>query len=139
MKLFEHIEGLASGYVGITKTVLSIIKLETRLAGLTVYPLILNICMLLIVLMTVWISVMGLIGYFVALAFGNALIVISSILAINIVLLIILLFYLKYNLKNMSFEKTRAYFSAIGKNEYDKLTKTGDSPDRKDGRRIKRS
>lgn len=139
MKILDHIEGLASSYMGVTKTVLSIIKLETRLAGLTIYPLILNICMLLIVLMTVWVSIMALIGYFMALAFGSTLIAISSILSINIVLLVILLFYLKYNLKNMSFEKTRAYFSAMGKNEHDKLTQTSDSPARHARRRIKRA
>ena len=139
MKIFEHLEGLASSYVGVTKTVLSIIKLETRLAGLTVYPLIINTCMVLIVLMTIWVSLMCLIGFLILHAFGNPLMAMSCVLALNIALLIILLFYLNYNLKNMSFEKSRAYFSAIGKDEHDKLTKKSDSPDRQDGRRIKRS
>ena len=139
MKIFEHLEGLASSYVGVTKTVLSIIKLETRLAGLTVYPLIINTCMVLIVLMTIWVSLMCLIGFLILHAFGNPLMAMSCVLALNIALLLILHFYLNYNLKNMSFEKSRAYFSAIGKDEHDKLTKKSDSPDRQDGRRIKRS
>ena len=139
MKIFEHLEGLASSDVGITKTVLSIIKLETRLAGLTVYPLIINICMVLIVLMTIWVSLMCLIGFFISHAFESPLIALSSVLGLNVFLLIILLFYLNYNLKNMSFEKSRAYFSAIGKDEHDKLSEKSDSPNRQDGRRIKRS
>ena len=112
MNIFDEIEGLVSSKISIIKTTLSIIKLETRLAGLSIYPLLLNICMLLIVLMTIWSSTMILLGHFALLAFDNTILAISSILLLNVGLLLGLMKYLMFNLQNMSFEKTRAYISS---------------------------
>ena len=124
MNVFEHLEGFVSGKLSIIKTVVSLIQLETRLAGLSVYPLLLNLCMLFIVLMAVWLSTMLLLGYLFLFLFDNTFAAILFILFLNVVLLVLLLKYLMFNLKKMSFEKTRAYFSNKESSEHDKLEKT---------------
>ena len=136
MKIFEQVEGLASNYCSIIKTVVSIVTLETRLAGLSVYPLLLNICMLLIILMTVWASGMLILGYYLNLAFKSPIIALAFVLFTNLGLFFLLLNYLKFNLKSMSFEKTRDYFSNKGKNEHGDLEKTSDLPTCRNGKKI---
>jgi hypothetical protein len=82
-----------------------------RLAGLSVYPLLVNLCGLLIVLMTVWSLGMILLGYWFFFVFGDVVWSVVLLLLINMGLLFSLLYYLLFNLKKMSFEKTRHYFS----------------------------
>lgn len=139
MKIFEHIEGLVYGKLSIVKMVMEMVRLEARLAGLSVYPLLINLCMLLIVLMTTWLVAMVLMGYGVLLAFERPLVAIISVLALNVVLLGVLLNYLSFNLKKMSFEKTREFFSNTAGNEHDKLEKTADHETGRDREKIKAS
>jgi hypothetical protein len=124
MKFFEQLEGLVSSKLATLKTIQSIFKLEARLAGLSVYPLLLNLCMLFVVLITFWLSAMLLIGYFALLYFGSVHLAIILIVFLNLGLLLALLKYLSFNLTNMSFEKTRTYLSSKESNEDDKLKKT---------------
>lgn len=137
MKLFEHIEGLVSGKLSIIKMGIEIIKLETRLAGLSVFPLLINIILLLIVLMTTWLVGMGLAGYGLFVAFKSIAIATLSVFFLNIGLLAVLLSYLSFNLKNMSFEKTREYFSNKMDNDYDKLQKANNRAAASDRKKIK--
>jgi hypothetical protein len=116
MGIFDALEGLVSGKINILKTVMVIMKLEARLAGLSIFPLLMNLCMLFGVLITVWLSTMVLMGYFLMLALNNMMYTLLIIWIINLCLLIGLIKYLRFNLKNMSFEKTRDFFS---KNEGD--------------------
>jgi len=116
MNLLEQIEGLVSGKIEIIKTLISLIKLETRLAGLSVYPLLLNLVTMLIVLMTLWFSSMVLLGYFLMMLFASFMTAILSVLLINLLLLILLNYLFAANLHKMSFEKTRNYF--LGKEEH---------------------
>lgn len=109
MKIIEEIEGLVSSKLAVMKTMMSIIKLETRLAGLSIFPLLLNVCMLLIVLMTLWASTMTLLGYFLIVTFDNPMLAIGSIVLLNLAIILGLSKYLAFNLKQMSFEKTREY------------------------------
>lgn len=111
MKLLEEIDGLVSSKIEVIKTLISIIKLETRLAGLSVYPLLLNVCLLMIVSMTLWFSCMLLLGYVALFILNNIIIAISSILFLNALLFVGLLHYMKFNLQKMSFEKTREHIS----------------------------
>jgi hypothetical protein len=133
MKVLEEINGLVSNKIGVIKTVLSIFKLETRLAALSVYPLLLNICMLILVLLSIWFSSMLLLGYFILSLSGNIFAAVGSVLLINIVLFVGLLKYLSYNLQNMSFEKTREWISGreIEHHEQEKENKRRISPVRK--------
>lgn len=137
MNLLEHLEGLVSGKLSIIKMVVDIAKLEARLAGLSVYPLLLTLCLLLIVSMSTWLVAMLLLGYCFKLVVDNPILVISFVLFINMGLFILLLNYLLFNLKKMSFEKTRAYFSEKESNQHDKLKKTIGSADYDDGKKVK--
>lgn len=126
MKVLEEIEGLVSSKLNVIKSTFAMFKLEAKLAGLSVFPLILNICILFVVLLTLWLSVMISAGYLVLLLCNNFLLSISAVLLLNIGLLVGTLKYLSFNLKNMSFVKTREYFSKPESPDYDKLEKTSD-------------
>lgn len=121
MSIFEHLEGFISGNVNLAKSCLSLIKLETRLAGLSIYPLILNVCMLLVVLSTLWLTATAFMIYGAALLMGNLALAFISVLLLNLVLLGILMKYLMFNLRKMSFEKTRELFSKKKRPDYDEL------------------
>lgn len=125
MNVLEHFEGLVSGKLKEIKTIISLIQLEARLAGLSIFPLIINISMLFVVLITAWISTMFLISYLILLVYNNLLLPILIVLFLNVGVLFGLLKYLTYNLKSMSFQSTRAYCSKNESPDHDKLEKTG--------------
>lgn len=110
-KFFEQIEGLINSKISVFKTLFSIFKLEARLAGLSVYPLLLNVCLLFVILITLWLSIMLVIGCCAMLFLHTILQATFFIILLNLILFFILLKYLTFNLSNMSFEKTRAYLS----------------------------
>ncbi len=112
MRILDELEGLVSSQWGVIKAGLSLTKLEAKLAGLSVYPLLINWCLLLVCLTSVWLSAMGLLGYGLMWASDNVLVAIAGVFLFNILAFGILLQYLFFNLKKMSFEKTRAYLSA---------------------------
>ncbi|MBP6918508.1 MAG: hypothetical protein KBB94_06300 [Legionellaceae bacterium] len=111
MSLFVEIESLVSAQLEVVKTAISILKLETRLAGLSVYPLLLTLCLLLIGLMGVWTCAMLALGYILVMVVPNTLLCILALLLLNTGIVFGLLRYLLFNLKNMSFEKTRQYIA----------------------------
>lgn len=127
MRFLDELNGLVSSKVYAVKTMISLIGMEARLARLSIYPLLLNVGMLTMVLITLWISIMLLIGYLILLMLNNFLFSISIVLLLNVGLLIVLLNYLSFNLKNMSFEKTRAYFATEKEHAHDELEKTTNS------------
>lgn len=128
MKVLDEIEGLVSSKLDIIKSFFTMFKLEARLAKLSVFPLIFNICLLFIILFTLWLSIMISIGYFV-LVNMNFIWGITAVLLINLGLLIGSLKYLSFNLNNMSFVKTREYFSTTESPNHDKLEKASNSSD----------
>lgn len=136
IKIFEEIEGLVSSKISSLKTILSIFKMEASLAGLSVYPLLLNLCMLFVVLLTLWFSIMLLIGYFAVLFFGGMLWGMLTILVLNLGLFMGLVKYLTFNLKNMSFAKTRTYLSTKESSKDDKLKKEINSQNCNSGTNI---
>ena len=136
MKLFEEIEGLVSNKIGIMKTMISIVKLETRLAGLSVYPLILNICAVLIVSMGIWLTSMVLIGHSISVWSGNISLGITAVLSLNILMLLGLLKYMSFNIKNMGFEKTRAYLLKMRVTDHAELTPEIDRKPRRSRKKI---
>ena len=129
IKFFEHLEGLISGNVTLVKTYLSLIRLETRLAGLSVFPLILTVCMLMVLLTAVWLSSMALLTYSCAILLDSLLMAFFLVLFLNLVLLLIVTKYLMFTLRNMSFEKTRAFLFQKKRSEHDELEKTGNGGD----------
>ena len=137
MNLIEHLDGLLSGQLTIIKMVFSIAKLEARLAGLSIFPLFLTMVLLLTILMSTWLGVMLLLGLTFALLIDNFIAIIALVLFVNVGFFILLLSYLSFNLKKMSFERTRAYFS--DRERHDKQKKTVDKEDCNDGKKIKTS
>lgn len=136
MKIIEEAEGYVSDKLGVIKKLFSLIKMEAQLVGLSVYPLLLNLCALFIIFITVWFLAMFLTGYFILLALGNFLLTVFCVFLLNLVLLLGLLKYLTFNLRKMSFEKTRNYFTQKESNDYDRLEKTINCRNSTDGKKI---
>ena len=126
MAFFEHLEGLVSSKLGILHTAIAMVKLEARLAGLSIFPLLLNVCFLFVVLITLWFTAMLLLGYFAIVAFGNNLLGVLLVFLFNLAVFFVLLNYLSFNLRKMSFEKTRKYFSTQAETQNESLEKTTD-------------
>lgn len=112
MRILKELDGLVSSKINVLKTLVTIFKLETQLAGLAVYPLLLNVGMLLSVFMSTWFSINILLGYITYWALENLALAIIVVILINLGMLYGLLKFLRLNLKKMSFEQTRKYFSA---------------------------
>lgn len=124
MKLKEQLEGLLVDGFSIVKTLLAILTLEIKLARLSVYPLLLNLVLLLVILLSLWFLVMVTVGYLLMGYLESLGLALLSVISLQLILLFCLLQYLKYNLKNIGFEKTRAYFSKEGVKTDDPLKKT---------------
>ena len=113
MRFIEEIEGLVSSKFAEIKAFISMAKLEAVLAALSVFPLLISLCLILVVLMTTWLSAMLLIGGLIIWLNGNVLFALAFIIFSNIIILGVLFRYLWFNLKNMSFEATRHYLNSI--------------------------
>ncbi len=135
-KFFEQIEGLINSKISVFKTLFSIFKLEVRLAGLSVYPLLLNVCLIFVVLITLWLSIMLVIGFFAMLFLHTILQAAFFVILLNLILFFVLLKYLTFNLSNMSFEKTRAYLSPKENSKDEQLKTPIAQRDRKTGTGI---
>ncbi len=136
MQFFEEIEGLVSSKWSALLSLISLIKLEATLAGLSIFPLLLNVLMLLVVLLTVWLSTMVMVGYGIIQAYNSGIIATLAVLLLNGLLLGILLKYLLFNLKQMSFEKTRLHLARHKENDNNDFKKAGDNGDSCDGKNI---
>jgi len=110
MELFQHIEGFIDNKIKIAKSFLLLIKLEAKLAGLSIIPLLLSLCMLFVALLTLWLTAMVLLGVAVLFFHGNSFTALFLILILNAILLFFLIKCISRNLKRMSFEKTRESF-----------------------------
>ena len=119
MRFIEELEGLVSSRIGVIKTCISMTKLEAKLAGLSIFPLLINLCMLLVSLTCIWLTAMGMLTYLLVQTFDSVLIALAFVFLFNSALLGLLCKYLLYNLKKMSFEKTRAYLSRRRESDID--------------------
>ena len=126
MKLLEELDGYITSQFSSIKSLFSLIKLEAKLAGLSVFPLLLNLCMLFIVLISFWFSLMALSLYFIYIHTNSYWIALGSISLFNLIILVGLFKYLSFNLKTMSFERTRHYFNSPENYDYEKIEKTTD-------------
>jgi hypothetical protein len=126
MKLIDEVEGFISGQFNSIKMVLSLIRLEAKLAGLTLVPLLVNLCMLFVILITFWLSTMVLLGYFIVNTTHHLYWALGTVTALNLVLFAALLKYLTFNMRAMSFEKTRHYFTKPASQEHEQLETSAD-------------
>jgi hypothetical protein len=139
MEALKHLEELVSAKKSVIKNAYALFSLEAKLAELSAFPLVVNICMLFVVLLTLWFTAMFVLGYFLLLANYGLLLSIGLILLINIGLLLALLKYLFFNLKSMSFQKTREFFSKNKREEHEKLKEPSNSTNCKSKQRITRT
>lgn len=107
MKLLEETQGLVSSKITILKAITRVIKLETKLAGLSIFPLLLTVCLLLVVLMSLWFTSMLLVGYFILMSLQSLMLTLIALVVLNGLFLGLIVNSLVSNLKKMSFEKTR--------------------------------
>lgn len=138
MNIIEELEGLISSKTQSMKLVFSLIKLETSLARLSILPLIFNIIMVLVILMTTWFATMMLWGYLFFMLSSSLILGVVSIVLLNLILLYFLYQLMKYNLNNMSFAKTREYFSKMGSNEDNEPKKITERANRVSKQTIKK-
>lgn len=111
MRLLNELEGYVSSQLSVIKTALTMAKLEAKLAGLSFYPLLINVCFLLVCLTSTWVTVMAALGYILFYFFSSLALAFFGVFLLNIIIAVLLLKYLRFNLKQMSFQKTRAYVS----------------------------
>lgn len=124
MEIFKQLEALVTAKLTIFKTVFKLVRLEAKLAGLSILPLVLSICMLLVLLMSTWMMISVLAVYGIVLLVNSYLAGFSIILLVNLCLSWAMFRYLNYNLNSMSFVKTRAYFSQKKRIYYESNQKT---------------
>lgn len=113
MNFIEHIKGVVVGKLAIYKGLFSLIALEATLAKRSILPLLISFFLLVAAIFSLWLSFMFLLGYGLILLFHNALAGLSSLFLLNLVFVIAIAFYLRSNIRNVSFEKTRARLSNI--------------------------
>lgn len=133
MRILTDIESLVSAQLEVMKTAYSLLKVETRLAGLSIFPLLINLLLLLVSLIGTWTVGMVAMGYLIYLFLPNILLCMVVVLVLNFVILLGLLQYLSFNLKNMSFEKTRQF---LNQTERDYVQQKKTSSFRKNGTRT---
>lgn len=124
MDIIEHLEGLVFTKLATLKAAFALVKLETRLAKLSILPLVLNAVFLLVIVTTLWFLLMLLMGYGLMYHFNNIWMTITTLLITNLAVFFFVYHALKSNLKNISFEKTRDYLSEKGQLNHDECEKT---------------
>jgi cobalamin biosynthesis protein CobD/CbiB len=108
MKFIDNLEGLVTSKLAITKTIWTLFKLETKLAGLGLYGLLVNVCAIIALSIVACSSILVLIGYLVTLLTGSILAGILVVMVLTIGSLIYTVQRIPLNLQQLSFEKTRA-------------------------------
>ncbi|WP_133131215.1 hypothetical protein [Legionella yabuuchiae] len=136
MKPIDELIGLVSSKYEAVKTLLTIIKLETKLAGLSVFPLVINLGILIAIALTAWFTAMILVGYGFYVLFNHFFIAILGVSILNLIFLGLSIKYLLYTLKNMSFERTRRLLSQQKGNSDDDNEKRSDQNLGEDGKEI---
>jgi hypothetical protein len=131
MDLLKQVENLISAKISVIKAVLTILRLEARLAGLSIVPLVLNLFMLFAVLISLWLSVSALLGYGILLIINNIPLTLVLMVLFHLGMFWVLAKYLTFNIKSMSFEKTRSYLfqNENTTNEHEKAIKGANSAD----------
>ncbi len=138
MNILEEVEGLISSKTKSMKLFISLLILETSLARLSIIPLIFTMVTMFVIVFTTWLATMMLWGYLMFTLTSSLIMATVSVVLLNLILLYFLHQLMKYNLKNMSFEKTRAYFSDKGCNEENEPKKVADRTNRVSRQAIKK-
>lgn len=108
MEFFEHLEGVWSKKLALMSGIWTLLKLETKLAGITVYSLITCIGFLIVFALTSWLLLITLLTYTLLIITGHFYMSLGLVFLLNACCLLFSLKRLTANLQNMSFVKTRA-------------------------------
>lgn len=111
MSVINELDGFIANKWQAIQTILTIAKLEAKLARLSLMPLAVNIVLLLFIGLTLWLSCVGLLGYSIYFFTANVFWSFGGMVLCNILILCLLVLYLRFNLKCISFAQTRQYFS----------------------------
>lgn len=126
MGAWSEVEGLIASKLQSIKTLLSMTALEAKLTQLSIAPFMVTGVMLLVVLVTVWVALMGMLGCVIWEMQHRLMWAFGSILLVNVIILFILQRCLVYHLRHMSFQKTRQYIKSITTLEAYERAKTSD-------------
>lgn len=107
MKLTGHFAGLISSRFAVVRDLFSLIMLEARLAGASLMPLLILLCIFFVLFMSFWLILIGLISYIFWILLGDILLVINIIFLLNLLLLFVILKSIKIRANRISFAKTR--------------------------------
>lgn len=108
MKFIENLDGLLSAKLNLVKDLFSLVRLEANLAGLSLYPLLINLVLCLVFTLSTWLTLSLLIGYLIVFWGGNLLIAILAVLFLNGCVVAFTLRGIAKAIYQMSFAKTRA-------------------------------
>lgn len=112
IEFIEHVEGIIVSKVSLLKDFYALIKLEARLAGMNVIPLMIC-CALMFALITGFgLTLISLTGYILFLLTDNLMIVMSLLLLIMIIGMFFVARVALGCIRQMSFERTRECFAA---------------------------
>lgn len=107
MNLIEDIFGFVFNKTAIVKNILRLVKLEAKLAGMSVIPLLIKLFLFFVVLLGTWLTAMFFLGYGIFQLYNSILIATLSVLTLNFILISLLLKGILTNIKHMSFTETR--------------------------------
>lgn len=113
MKFIDHLEGIVASKIEVIKGICTLFKLEAKLAGSSIIPMLVSVGAMIALIMTVWLTGMLLIGYLVTISTGGYVSIgILLVLFLNLGLFVYTLKFMGTSLRHMSFERTRASLSS---------------------------
>jgi|GEM_PF-2280044 len=112
MKFIEHLDGLISSKINSVKGLWTLFKLEAKLAGLTVLPVLISVALLSALAITMWLTTMVFLGCLLHIYGTSLLASIGFVLVLNCCLLLLVGNFLKRGINKMSFSKTRSCLRA---------------------------
>jgi hypothetical protein len=136
MKVVEELEGLVSSKWEIFKSIISLIKLEARLASISAAHVLVGILFLFIIVITTWLMLMALIGYGIFVLYPSPALAITSTLLINLVIVGVVLKHVLDCANSMTFEKSRRFLFADKETGEHDLPQTTDARDSNPRKRI---
>jgi len=107
MSLIKRLERMIANKFGITADLFHLFKLEAKLAGMTLPSFIIYLGLLIPVIISLWLSFMTLLGYFVYLSTQQPIFAVAAVFILNLLITILLLIGLKHRWQEMSFARTR--------------------------------
>ena len=112
MSILTLFTDLVSKQMQSMRLCLKLARMEAQLARMTIFPLILNLCMIVLCVISLWCSMMGIVGYGLLLTLHNLMLAMGCVCLFNVLLFCLAMKWLSININRMSFEKTRQYLTS---------------------------